>query len=83
MCYPRNHEIWIKAPSPRGFGLSILPDGKQIRGLKNVSHIIVFKEGKSIPGDLILYRTALDHFSLEPGLPMELEGMHQDTQCAH
>ena len=74
ICYPRNDERWLKAPTAPGFGLSILPNDEKVRKFGGYKHIYVFKEGKVIPGDLILYRTALDHYSLEPALPMELDG---------
>lgn len=75
VCYPRVDERWIDIQSPPGFGLSLLTNCKKLHRLSGIGHIFVFKQGLSIPNNLILYKTASDHYSLEPAAPMELDGM--------
>ena len=73
-CYPRTHERWINAPSAHTFGISLLPNGENLREL-TIRHVYVFNQGVPIPKSLILYQTALNHYSLELARIMELDGM--------
>ena len=54
-CYPRTDERWLTAPTPPGFGISILPNGEKIRALRGIRHVYVFNEGFHIPESLVLY----------------------------
>ena len=74
LCLPRLDKRWTGHP-PDACGLSLLIHGKRLRNLNRIRHVFAFNEGKSIPGGLILYQTAVDHYSLEPEVPMELEGI--------
>ena len=81
LCFPRNDERWLKAPPAHSFGLSLLPNCSTIREFKGEKSIYVINKGESvppnlisIPPNLILYKTAETHFSLEPAVRMELDG---------
>ena len=74
LCLPRIDTRWTGRP-PDAYGLSLLINGRKLHELNRIRHVFAFNEGKPIPGGLILYGTAVDHYSLEPAIPMELEGI--------
>lgn len=74
MCFPRANKVWDSTEPPKDYGLSLLPLNPRLRKF-TARHIFVFNEGKIIPKELILYQTAVEHYSLEPSFPMEMDGM--------
>ena len=74
LCLPRTDKRWNER-SPDAYGLSLLIHSQKLRDLNRIRHLFAFNEGKPIHSGLILYQTAVDHYSLEPEVPMELEGI--------
>ena len=74
-CYPRNDERWNQNPLKQtALGLSLLPAISARSNFETCRHVFVFEKGGLIPGELVLYQIEPSHFSLEPAIPMELEG---------
>ena len=69
-------ERWLEALSIQlALRHFLLPAASVASYFKTCRHVFAFEEGKLIPGELVQYQTAPNHYSLEPAIAMELAGI--------